>query len=176
MFHPRYVTLSNGRAVLIRAAEPRDAEALIEHVNEVGAEQVHIMTEELRMTPAAETEMLRHLDQRRTLFLVGVADGRLVASADIQRGRESKNAHTASLGIALRKEVRGLGLGKAIMEDLLRWARAERIRKVTLAVFATNAPAIALYRDFGFVEEGRLKGQVVLNGASVDEVLMALWI
>jgi len=176
MFHPHYVTLSNGRAVLVRAAEPRDAESIIAHVNEVGAEQVYIMTEKLRMTADEEAEMLRHIDQRRTLFLVAVADSKVVASADIQRGRESKNAHTASLGLALSKEVRGLGLGKAIMEDLLRWARSEQVRKVTLGVFATNAPALALYRDFGFVEEARLKGQVVLNGTAVDEVLMALWL
>lgn len=176
MFHPRYVTLQNGRAVLIRAAEPRDAEALIDEVNEVGSEMVYIMTEKLRLTPDQESEMIRRIDPSRTLFLVAVADERVVGSADIQRGRESKNAHTANLGLSLRKEVRGLGLGKALMEDLLRWARSEGIRKVTLAVFETNRPAMALYRDFGFAEEGRRKGEVVLNGTPVDEVLMAVWL
>jgi len=175
MFHPHYVTLKDGRAALIRSAEPADAQGLIDHVNDVGSEQVYIMTETFSKTVDEESEFLRHLDFRYILFLVAIVDRKLVASADIQRGRFSKNAHTASLGIGVHKSVRGLGLGKAIMEDLLRWAREEGVRKVTLAVFATNQSAVALYQSLGFKEEARLRGQVVLEGRPVDEVLMALW-
>lgn len=176
MFHPHYVTLKDGRAALIRSAEPADAEGLIAHVNDVGAERIHIMTETLAKTVDEENELIRRLDHRRTLFLVATVDRQLIASADIERGRQAKNAHTASLGISIRKGFRRLGLGKAMMEDLLRWARSEGVRKVTLGVFATNGPAIALYRGLGFAEEGRLKGQVILDGVPVDELLMALWL
>ncbi len=176
MFHPRYVTLKDGRAALIRRAEPTDAEALLDAVNEVGAEQVYIMTERIRYTVAEEADMLRKLDPQRTLFLVAIVDRKLVGSADIERGRQSKNAHTASLGISLRKTVRGQGLGRAMMEELLRWAKEERVRKVTLSVFATNESALALYRQLGFTEEARLRGQVILSGRPVDEVVMALWL
>jgi len=176
MFHPHYVSLKDGRAALIRPVEPGDADALIEHVNEIGAEQVYIMTEQLRMTADEEREMIRKIDLRQTLFLVAFVDRRLVGSADIERGRQLKNAHTASLGVAIRKPVRGLGLGKAILEDLIRWGKDQGIRKVTLGVFATNASAITLYRQLGFSEEGRLRGQVILGGVPVDEVLMARWL
>jgi len=176
LFHPHYVSLRDGRAALIRRAEPRDAEAILEHVNEVGAEQVYIMTERLDKTIAEEDDMLRTLDPRQTLFLVALVDKRLVATADIHRGRFLKNAHTASLGITVRKPVRGQGLGKAIMQDMLNWARSEGVRKVTLGVFASNESAIALYRELGFTEEGRLRGEVVLAGQPVDQLLMALWL
>ena len=175
MFHPHYVTLKDGRAALIRCAEPADARALLDHVNEVGAEQVYIMTERLGLTVDEETELIRKRDLARSLFLVAVVDRKLVASADIQRGKHSKNAHTASLGISVAKPARGLGLGKAVVEDLLRWAKSEGVRKVTLAVFATNESAIALYRQLGFSEEARLKGQVILEGVPVDEVVMTRW-
>jgi len=176
LFHPHYVTLRDGRAALIRRAEPRDAAAIIDHVNEVGAEQVYIMTERFDMTVAEEDDYLRTLDARKTLYLVALVDGHLVASADIHRGTLAKTAHTASLGIAVRKPVRGMGLGKAILEDLIRWAKSEGVRKVTLGVFATNESAIALYRELGFAEEGRLREAVMLSGHPVDEVLMALWL
>jgi RimJ/RimL family protein N-acetyltransferase len=176
MFHPHYLTLKDGRAALIRRAEPADAEALIDMVNEVGAEQVYIMTEKFRMTVGEETDFLRRLDARQTLFLVAIVDRQLVASADVERGRLTKNAHTASFGVALRRSVRGLGLGKAMLEDMIRWAKEEGVRKVTLGVFATNESALALYRGLGFAEEARLRGQVILKGQPVDEVLMALWL
>jgi len=176
MFHPHYVTLKDGRAALIRHVEPGDAESLIDHVNGVGAEQLYIMTERLTHTLDEEAELIRRIDRRRTLWLVAIVNGRLVASADIERGRQSKNQHTASLGIAVGKEARGVGLGKAILEDLLGWARSEGVHKVTLDVFATNTSAISLYREMGFAEEARLKGQVILAGQPVDELVMSLWL
>jgi len=176
LFHPHYVTLRDGRAALVRRVEPRDAEAIIEHVNEVAAEKIYIMTEQLEKTVAEEDDFLRTLDARKTLYLVAIVGGQLVATADIHRGKFEKNAHTASLGIAVRKAARGQGLGKVIMEDMLRWAKSEGVRKVTLGVFATNESAIALYRELGFTEEGRLRGEVVLSGQPVDELLMALWL
>ena len=176
LFHPHYLTLRDGRSALIRRAEPRDAEAILEHVNEVAGEQVYIMIEQTDKTIAEEDDMLRTLDPRRTLFLVATVDRQVVAASDIHRGRFAKNAHTASLGISVRKPVRGQGVGKAMMVDMLNWARSEGIRKVTLGVFATNESAIALYRELGFTEEGRLRGEVMLSGRPVDELLMALWL
>jgi len=176
MFHPHYVTLKNGTAALIRYVEPADAEALIAHVNSVGAERVYIHTERLDQSVAEEADLLRQLDRTRTLFLVAVIDGKLVGSSDVQRGRLTKNAHTASLGIAIRKDARGLGLGRALLEDDIRWARESGIRKLSLTVFATNRSAIALYGQLGFAEEARLKGQVVLEGSPVDEVVMTRWL
>ena len=176
MFHPHYVTLSNGQSVLLRYVEPNDAEALLAHVNEVGAERVHIMTERVLQSPEEEAEQLRRLDREKVLFLVGATHGAIVASADVHRGTQVKSAHTGNLGIAIRKEFRGVGLGTAIMEDIVRWSRSVGIRKLTLGVFATNAPAIALYRRFGFEEEARLKNQVLLDGKLVDEILMARWL
>lgn len=175
MFHPHYVTLRNGKAALIRYVEPADAEALIDHVNEVGAERVYIHTEKVERSVGEEADRIRRFDREQTLSLVATIDKRLVGISDVQKGRLSKNAHTGTLGIAIRKEARGLGLGKAMLEDDIRWARSVGIRKLSLTVFATNQSAIALYRQLGFAEEARLKGQVILDGQPVDELVMARW-
>jgi len=176
MFHPHYVTLKNGQAALIRYVEPGDAEALIDHVNEIGAEGVLIRTEKLDLSPGEEADILRKLNRDLTLFLVATIDRRIVGSSDVRRGQLVKNFHTASLGIGIRKEARGLGLGKAMLDDGIRWAKSVGVRKLSLTVFATNTSAIELYRQLGFVEEARLKGQVILEGQPVDEIVMALWL
>ena len=175
MFHPHYVTLKNGKAALIRYVEPGDAAPLITHVNEVGAERVFIHTERLERSAEEEADILRKLDRQSTLYLVALIDGKLVGSTDVQRGRLVKNAHTATLGVAVRKPARGIGLGKALLEDDIRWAREAGVRKLSLTVFATNQGAIALYLQLGFSEEARLKGQVILEGVPVDEVVMTRW-
>jgi len=176
MFRPQRVKLKDGRAALLRRPRPADAHALIATINAIGAEKVLIMTERLGMTVAQERRFLRSIDPRKVLYLVAEVGGRVVGSADFARGRFSKDAHTVHLGIAIRKEYRGLGIGKAMMEAGIGWARSLGVRKLTLAVFETNEAAIALYRQLGFAEEARLKGQVILRGQPVDEVLMARWL
>lgn len=61
-------------------------------------------------------------------------------------------------------------------EALLDWARANpAVHKIELLVRAENLPAVALYRAFGFVEEGRLRDRVRLSdGRYVDDVSMAM--
>ena len=53
-------------------------------------------------------------------------------------------------------------------------ARADGARKVTLRVLGHNAPAQALYKAAGFVEEGNLRGLFLLDGTYVDDILMSL--
>ncbi len=176
MIRPRTVVLRDGRRALIRRAKPRDAEALIAHVNAIGAEGIYIMAEKLTLNPKEERAILRKADGESGVFIVAVVDGEIVGSADSSRGQWLKDRHVASLGIALQKDARGIGLGMAMMQTVITWARSVGIRKLTLGVFATNKPALALYRRLGFKQEGRMKGQVILRGKPVDEVHMALWL
>ena len=81
-------------------------------------------------------------------------------------------------GIGIRKEWRGRGVGEAVLRALLDWAtKNPRIEKVSLAVLADKANAIALYRKLGFVEEGRRVPEIkVAKGKYVDDLLMYRWV
>ena len=62
------------------------------------------------------------------------------------------------------------------MGEAVRWARAMDVEKLALSVFPDNVAALALYRRFGFVEEGRLTGHSKKEIGYRDEVLMGLWL
>ena len=49
-------------------------------------------------------------------------------------------------------------MGLAIVQALIKHAKAERLASISLEVRVSNAPAIALYRKVGFAEVGRRKG------------------
>lgn len=61
----------------------------------------------------------------------------------------------AELGMCVAAEWRGRGVGSALVAAAIDLARGRGLHKLSLGVFPHNAPAIALYRRFGFVEEGR---------------------
>lgn len=172
----RTLTLRSGRTAVVRDAVPADASQWIENINAIGAERRFILTETFSHTVEEVERQFRDSNITNVLWLAGEVEGHLVAGADFRRGHHPKDAHVVSLGISVRKEFRGIGLGRAMMEVGLDWARERGVRKVRLGVFATNDPAISLYRALGFEEEGRLRGEVVIDGMETDEILMALWL
>ena len=61
-------------------------------------------------------------------------------------GCPSLNVHD----LAVRPGYRGRGVGRLLLEEVERRARARGSSKLTLEVHATNAGAMRLYRRFGF--------------------------
>jgi RimJ/RimL family protein N-acetyltransferase len=83
--------------------------------------------------------------------LVAVAAGEVIGSVHVDASRHG----FGELGMALAREWRGRGVGSALLAAAIDWSRAQGLHKLSLSVFPHNAAAIALYRKFGFVEEGR---------------------
>jgi ribosomal protein S18 acetylase RimI-like enzyme len=59
------------------------------------------------------------------------------------------------IGMAVARDWRGRGVGSALLAAAIGWARERGLHKLSLSVFPHNSGGIALYRKFGFVEEGR---------------------
>jgi putative acetyltransferase len=82
--------------------------------------------------------------------------------------------HVASLGMAVRDDWQGRGVGTALMEAALdladNWLNLTRIE---LRVYVDNAAAIALYEKFGFEIEGTHRRLAFRNGEYVDGYSMA---
>jgi ribosomal protein S18 acetylase RimI-like enzyme len=71
------------------------------------------------------------------------------------------------------REARRQGVGRALLDGAVEWARGAGIRKLELHVFPWNTPALALYESFGFEREGYRKSHYRRDGDDVDAVLMA---
>ncbi|HYS71881.1 MAG TPA: GNAT family N-acetyltransferase [Thermoplasmata archaeon] len=169
-------TMKDGRTVVIRRAIEKDSEQMLRNINEVGAEQDWILTESIPWDPRHEREWVRSFDGVNSILYVADVDGRLVGQVDAHISTYPKAHHVASLGIAIVKAYRALGIGRALMERALAWMKAQGAEKATLEVFSTNDRAIALYRKMGFEVEGARKRQFKIRGQYVDDVYMAKWL
>lgn len=83
--------------------------------------------------------------------LVALAEGRVVGSIHVAASRHGYG----EIGMAVAREWRGRGVGSALVAAAIDWARDRGLHKLSLSVFPHNVAGIALYRKFGFVEEGR---------------------
>jgi ribosomal protein S18 acetylase RimI-like enzyme len=103
----------------------------------------------------------------------------LVGIVGLRREERRKRRHRADLwGMHVAREARGQGVGRALVDELIRRVRAisapEPIEQILLTVTAHNEPARALYRRAGFVVYGVAPRALRLDGESYDEELMRL--
>lgn len=76
------------------------------------------------------------------------------------------------MGVAVAWQ--GKGVGSRLLGELLDIAdNWMNLRRVELTVYTDNAPALALYRKFGFETEGEMRDYAVRDGRFVDVYSMA---
>jgi ribosomal protein S18 acetylase RimI-like enzyme len=111
-------------------------------------------------------------------WLVAESEGLLVGHGVLEPLTLEVTRHVVALTLAVAGPWQGQGVGSALLQALLSWARAApHVEKVELRVRASNTRAIGLYRKMGFVEEGRFVRRIKLGpGNYVDDVSMALWV
>jgi RimJ/RimL family protein N-acetyltransferase len=132
-------------AILVRPAEERDRRALAELFASVAAERDGIAAE-----PPVDVEAWAagwELDGT----VVAVAADEIVGELRVERSWFGYG----EIGMMVAAGWRDRGVGSALVAASIEWARAQGMHKLSLSVFPHNAAAIALYRKFGFVEEGR---------------------
>lgn len=161
--------------ITVRRATPQDAAAYARFMGDPevfsGLMQLPYTNEEIwrkRLTESAEPGKL-------DLPLAAELHGVVVGSAGLHPvGPALRRRHALTLGICVAREAQGRGVGSALMAAMCdyadRWFGALRIE---LTVYTDNAPALALYRKFGFEIEGTFKGYAMRDGRYVDAHAMA---
>jgi len=107
------------------------------------------------------------------VHVVAVADGEVIGWCDLRPKAAPTLRHTAVLGMGIVAAYRGQGIGSRLLATALELALARAIRRSELIVRSDNAPAIALYRRFGFVDEGICRNYMCVDGVEYDALLMA---
>jgi len=121
-------------------------------------------------------EQVIHTDtvSPRNLFLVAVADNRIVGFSRCEGSDLKRFSHKVEFGVAVLKDFWGYGIGKNLLKESLSWADSNGIKKTTLNVLETNTRAIELYKTLGFEIEGILKNDKILSdGEYYNSIMMA---
>ena len=130
----------------VRDATEDDAEALAPLLGELG----------YPTPPEVVRARLSALAEFRGRALVAVRDGRVVASATVQRTRylhRPDDLRLTSLVVAATE--RGTGLGRLLMREVERLAQAEGCARVELTSGVSRAGAHAFYEHLGYEAQSR---------------------
>jgi len=106
--------------------------------------------------------------------LVATVAGEVVGNLGLTRFTRPRRAHVGEIGMGVRDDWQGKGVGSALMVAALDLAdNWLGLRRIELHVHADNERAVALYRKFGFAVEGTHRAYAIRNGVYVDSLSMA---
>ena len=161
--------------MIIRRAEPADAQGLEALGDAVGAEPGGwLVTTNGWRNVADERRYLRAIRRYpNAAVFVAEDEGEIVGRLSVARDQHPASRHVADLGLMVAASHRRRGIGTALLEAAVRWGKDVGVRKLELHVFPWNTGAIALYERFGFVQEGYRKAHYLRGDEYVDAVLMA---
>ena len=155
--------------VVVRPARVEDIEACLDLYAEVAAEAVHIGGEAPIDRPARRKDWLEACSRADAVRFVAVSGDAIVGIGGLDGDR------VADLGMLVAPGWRRRGIGTMLMEALIDWAREVGAHKIALQVWPHNDAAIALYKRFGFEQEGYLRKHYRRrNGELWDAVVMGL--
>jgi L-phenylalanine/L-methionine N-acetyltransferase len=158
--------------ITVRSAEPDDYEAL--HKIFSGRRAIE-GTLQLPLPSGEEWRRRLAEPSEATHQLVACIGGEVVGELTLWTYPTGwRRRHVGRIGMAVRDDWQGKGVGTALMEAVLdladNWLDLTRIE---LDVFTDNQAGIALYEKFGFAKEGTHRRYAFRNGEYVDAYSMA---
>jgi ribosomal protein S18 acetylase RimI-like enzyme len=166
----------DGREVVLRSIRWEDLDDCIQFINSLVEEGADI----LRDTKVSREEeadwlgkRLASVDKSELIDIIAEVDGKMVANSEAEK-RSGLMSHVGYLGIGIKANYRGIGIGTRIMQTLKEESKKAGLKILVLDAFATNKTAQALYRKMGFQDAGRIPKAICKNGKYIDLIRMTL--
>lgn len=163
--------------VQIRPLEQNDVQELLSFMNILSKEQTYIRLQGEELTIDEEIryvdDFIRRMKERKAIKFLAFQGKELIGVADVYL-KDKIESHIGVFGITIKKEWRGKGIGRKLMEQTLNEAvkSIDGLKIIELGVFANNPVAKKMYEKMGFVEYGRLPKGIKYKGDFVDHLYM----
>jgi putative acetyltransferase len=163
---------ASGHPIVVRRAEPADAEAI--HETFLGPRAIAGTLQLPYPSVEAWRKRLAEVPADQYLLVATIA-GEVVGNLSLQAGSKSpRRKHVGYVGMAVRDDRQGRGVGTALLRAAIEladgWLNYQRLE---LTVYTDNLAALHLYRKFGFTIEGTCRAYAFRDGAYVDAYAMA---
>ena len=161
--------------IMIKEARPEDAAKLIEYTKLVGEQTDNLSfgKEGAGDTPEVEEFIKRINSDPKSVMYFAWKNDDIVGCANIS-GMKRRMSHRANFAISVAKSEWGSGIGSALLEKCISFAKDNGIEIINLDTRSDNIRAISLYKKFGFIKIGRMPAFSKINGEYIDADLMYL--
>lgn len=162
--------------VVLREATLEDAKKTVQFMNWVTGEvDFHTYGPNDFNIKASDERRLMELFHKKDncVFLIATFQEEIIAVATLSGGLKSRTAHRGTVGLTVAKRFWRLGIGKNLMEMVLKFSKNSKdLSKLELLVHENNKAAIALYTKLGFETEGIIRRYFLIGNQYYDGIQM----
>ncbi len=178
---PRIIMMEDGGEVTVREANENDAREILEYLHR-NADRFPFMintADELEKNPTTEIRFIQaHHRSENCIMIVATHRMRIIGLLNCLGGQKRRTKHDAEFGLSVDADYFRKGVGSAMMDTLMHWAKNQSpLERLTLMVMHDNCGAIALYKRYGFIQEGIRHSAVKIDDAHYQNlIIMARWL
>ncbi|AQP53632.1 hypothetical protein CBF34_00790 [Vagococcus penaei] len=162
--------------IILREAVPSDAQEVLTLVTELNQETPYLLVNRQALTltkedMATEIEQIYHLPNQ--LILLALDNNRPIGIATVTTDSDPAISHIGEIGISIKQDFWGIGLGTAMITELIDWVEHyQKIKRLEIKVQNRNQRAIALYQKLGFETEGTIRAGIKIEHDEFCDVLL----
>ncbi len=178
----RILELNPGEKITIRQLSKSDVEGVWNNFNEVIDEGIYLPVFFPVRSQLEKDSWYHNIKKEKEICII--ADNQnlkiphnIIGQCEISNSNWDADLHVGILGIIVKNNYRGLGIGTTLIDIAIRESKKlNNKEKITLSCFSTNKRALHLYEKLGFEIIGIRKKQFYMDSKYYDEVLMEIWI
>ena len=172
--------MKNMVAIVIRKAVKEDALKVVEYLAKIGGETNFLTFGPGELTISVNDEEASIEENRKAVnkvMIVAVVEDKVIGILSFTGGARPRVQHIGEFGITVLKDYWDQGIGTAMVEQLIKWAKASNVvRKINLRVRSDNYRAIHVYEKLGFHHEGLTTRDFYIDGEFYDSIRMGMHI
>lgn len=161
----------------IEKGDKKNARKFLTFINNLIAEEAKILMNK-KMSLKEEFEYLdkviKGAKDKKSVHVIAEHGGKIIGNTSIELNPYRRN-HSAKFAIGISDGYRGIGLGTALMLEVIKLAKKEikpKPKIIQLEVYSNNLPAINLYKKMGFKTVAKIPDQIQWNKKLIDEYIM----
>ena len=168
--------MREGQEIIIRCPVIEDAPVMLGYINALSTEQTFLLFQGTQLTLEQEIEFVegrvKAIAEKKAVMGLLFIDGVLAGISGIDQ-KPFAESPQGNFGISIAADFRGQGLGKLLMDVVVREAEKQMdIAVITLACFANNTVACEMYKKYGFIEVGRTPKAILHKNQLIDSISM----
>lgn len=126
---------------------------ILSQMNETHVAEIAALEKRCFNDPWSENSIASELGNPLSVWLVALEEEQVIGYV----GSQTVMGWTDMMNVAVHPDHRRRGVGRALIEELIRLLKEQGSEQLTLEVRASNESARALYAGLGFTEVGRRK-------------------
>lgn len=171
------INLSDKKILYLRNALTSDAESVVNFFKVASDEtnNLSFSSDEYNITPYQEKIAISSFNRdKKSIMILGFIDDILCCVAELISPIEIRLSHNVEYSITVLKDFWDMGIGNAVTNKIIEFAKEKNIKNIVLSVRRENSAAINLYKKYGFKTVGIKKDYIYIDGKYDDEISMQL--